>query len=172
MQAFKIVKNYLNSKHKLSFYFAYTYSRIQYGIELYGSACQKSLKKIQIKQNRALKVLFNKEFRTPTTEMHKELKILLVKDIAKVNLLKFVHQQRNDALPDAFQNYFSEVCHHHNRDTRQKHNLHVNRESAIGKKSTKYRGAIQWNSISKDIRNCETTKCFAMNLKSSIIEQY
>ena len=172
VQAFKIVKNYLNSEHKLSFYFAYIYSRIQYGIELYGSACQKSLKKIQIKQNRALKVLFNKEFRTPTTEMHKELNLLLVKDIAKVNLLKFVHQQRNDALPDAFQNYFSEVCHHHSRDTRQKHNLHVNRETAIGKKSTKYRGAVQWNSVSKNIRNCETTKCFAINLKKSIIDTY
>ena len=172
VQAFKIIKNYMSPKHKLSFYFAYIYSRIQYGIELYGSACQKSLKKIQIKQNRALKVLFNKEFRTPTLEMHKELKLLMVKDIAKVNLLKFVHQQRNDALPDAFENYYSEVSTHHSRDTRQKDNLHVNRETVLGRKSTKYRGAVQWNSISKDIRNCQTTKCFAKNLKCSIIDNY
>ena len=90
----------------------------------------------------------------------------------KVNLLKFVHQQRNDALPDAFENYYSEVSTHHSRDTRQKDNLHVNRETVLGRKSTKYRGAVQWNSISKDIRNCQTTKCFAKNLKCSIIDNY
>ena len=172
IQAFKIVKNYISSKNKLSFYFAYIYSRIQYGIELYGSACKKSLKKIQIKQNRALKVLFNKEFRTPTLDMHKELKLLMVKDIAKVNLLKFVHQQRCGALPDAFDNHYSEVSHHHNRDTRQKDNLYVDRGTALSKKSTKYRGAVLWNSVNKDIRNCKTTKCFATNLKSAIIDSY
>ena len=172
IQAFKIVKNYINDKHKLSFYYAYIYSRIQYGIELYGSACQKSLKKIQIKQNRALKVLFNKEFRTPTVEMHKDLKLLMVKDIAKVNTLKFVHQQRNNALPEAFDNFYTEVCQHHERETRQKHNLHISKETALGKISTKYRGAVLWNSISKKIRNCKTTKCFASNLKNAIIESY
>ena len=132
----------------------------------------KKPEKIQIKQNRALKVLFNKEFRTPTIELHKELQLLMVKDIAKVNLLKFVHQQRNNTLPEAFDNYYSKVCHHHSRDTRQKHNLHVNRESTLGKKSTKHRGAVQWNLIKKEIRNCQTTKCFAHNLKKAIIESY
>ena len=172
IQAFKIVKNSINAKHKLAFYYAYIYSRIQYGIEVYGSACQKSLKKIQIKQSRALKVIFNKDSRTPTTELHSDLKLLLVKDIAKVNLLKFVYQQRNDKLPDAFENYYSEVGQHHIRNTRQKHDLHINRESTLGKKSTKHRGAVLWNSISKKIRECETTKCFSKHLKDAILESY
>ena len=62
VQAFKIVKNYINSKHKLSFYYAYIYSRIQYGIELYGSACKKSLKKFKLNRTEPSKFSSTKNF--------------------------------------------------------------------------------------------------------------
>ena len=59
-------------------YYAYIYSKIKYGIEVYGTANATQIKKVQVKQNRALKVLFNKDFLTPTDSLHKELEVLKV----------------------------------------------------------------------------------------------
>ena len=130
-------------------------------------------------QNKSLKTLYYKDYltpienwQTPTLDLHKNLNFLLVKDISKVNVLKFVHQQRSGNLPEAFDDYFSEVKQHHNVNTRQKHNLQVGRESVLGKKKMKHRGATLWNEIDKNTRNIETKKCFALNIKSLCIESY
>ena len=45
----------------------------------------------EIKQNRAIKVFHNKKIYTPTTQLHKELRYILVKDIKKINVCKFVY---------------------------------------------------------------------------------
>ena len=87
-------------------YYTYFYSRIQYGCEIYSTAQNQKLKAIQVKQNRALKVLFRKDFYTPTTELHKELNTPLVKDIWKMNCLKLVHKIIYNQVPEAFDNYF------------------------------------------------------------------
>ena len=133
IQAFKIIKNYVNEDQKRALNFAYIYSRIQYGIEIYCSALQKDIKHVQIKQNRALKVLFKKDYTTPTRQLHKDLNLLLVKDIGQLNTLKFVHKERAGNVPDAFNGYFSEIKQHHDVPTRQANNLHIQRSNNWGK---------------------------------------
>ena len=68
--AFNIIKNYIPEKNKKQLYYAYVYSKIQYGIEVYGHAKTSYLRKIQTKQNRALKTLFNLDYRSPTLQLH------------------------------------------------------------------------------------------------------
>ena len=75
--AFKIVKNYVNVEQKRSLYFAYIFSRIQYGIELFSSSKKKDLKQVQTKQNRALKVLFKSQLQKAQVE-HQLRWILLI----------------------------------------------------------------------------------------------
>ncbi len=43
---------------------AYTYSKILYGIEVYGNASNEHVNKIQVQQNRWLKILFQQHYRT------------------------------------------------------------------------------------------------------------
>ncbi len=52
--------------YKYNIYFAYTYSKILYGIEVYGSACNVYMKQIQVQQNRSLKILLQKHYNTHT----------------------------------------------------------------------------------------------------------
>ena len=68
--AFNIIKNYIPEKNKKQLYYAYVYSKIQYGIEVYGHA---KIRKIQTKQNQALKTLFNLDYRSPTLQQHHDL---------------------------------------------------------------------------------------------------
>ncbi len=60
--------------------YAYIYSKIQYGIEVYGRANPSTIKKVQTQQNRALKILYNKDYLTPTKTLLKNLDILMVSE--------------------------------------------------------------------------------------------
>ena len=172
IQALKIIKSKVQNKNKLMLFSAYITSRIQYGIEIYSTANTKLIKSVQTLQNRALKVLFNKDYLTPTTQLHKELKTLLVRDIAKLNTLKFVHNQRSGTAPEVFNNYYKPNSEVRTRCTRQDNNLHCIKASPTTRKSIKYRGAVQWNAIPKEIRQALTTKAFAQNYKKLTINNY
>ena len=172
-QAFKIVKNFINKKQKAALYYAYFYSSLQYGIEVYSQGPNKNTKKLQVKQSRALKILHHRDFLTPTRELHKDYNLLLVKDIAKLNTVKFVYKQRNGQAPDAFMNYYIENMFVHQHNTRQAKNLHVpQHRNTYGHKSVKYRGAVWWNEIPSSLREADTIKTFSKNVKNSIIEHY
>ena len=49
--SFKIIKNFIPDRCKKYLYHAYAYSKIQYGIEVYGSAKQGMTKQVQVLQN-------------------------------------------------------------------------------------------------------------------------
>ena len=56
-------------------YYAYYYSQICCGIETYSTIPKSNLKKVQILQNKIIKVLvlYNKDWLTPTNNLHKDL---------------------------------------------------------------------------------------------------
>jgi len=87
--SFKIIKNFIPDRCKKNLYHAYAYSKIQYGIEVYGSGKQGMTKQVQVLQNRILKILFNLDWLTPTKQLHKNLNLLLVTDILNVQLSNF-----------------------------------------------------------------------------------
>ena len=148
-------------------YYAYIYSRIQYGIEMYGTASKKLIKKVQTKQNRAIKVLHNKNFYTPTTQLHKELRYPLVKDIEKINVCKFVHKQRNNKTPKIFNDLFTENKDIHKYNTRQSQNLATPLAATnFSQKTIDFRGPRTWNSIPKKIRKLECNKHFGKKLRA------
>ena len=72
-------------------YYTMIYSRIKYGICAYGFAKKENMDKVQILQNKLLKVLLEKKWRTPTNELHNKLDILLVNDIFLQEISSFVH---------------------------------------------------------------------------------
>ncbi len=55
--SFKIIKHKVPECTKATLYYSYIYSKVQYGIELYGKATNTALKKVQVQQNRAVKIL-------------------------------------------------------------------------------------------------------------------
>ena len=99
--------------------------------------------------------------------------MLLVKDTAKLNTVKFVYKQRNGQAPDAFRNYYIENMFVHQHNTRQAKNLHVPQQrNTYGHKSAKYRGAVWWNEMKSSVREAGTIKTFSKNVKTSILDSY
>jgi len=151
----------------------YFNSKIQYGIELYGSANQSLIHKLQVKQNRAIKTLFNLDYLTPTKQLHKDYKILMVSDKYKLSLSKFTYKQQNNLLPEGFEKYFSIIKDNHEHMTRRLTNLKTCKcKTDLGKKSTKYQRATLWNETPTIIRNLGKLKAFSIETKKFLINQY
>ena len=169
----KIIKHYIPEKNKILLFNAYISSKIQYGIELYGRANSSLLNKIQVRQNRSLKILFNKDFLTPTNLLHNEIHVLKVNDQYKLNILKFVYKHQNNLLPEIFCNQFVHNNKIHYHDTRQSNNLHLHHHiTTLGNKQIRYQGPNLWNKIPSEIKNTSSLKVFTKKVKQILLSSY
>ncbi len=82
------------------------YSRLKYGSIVTGLTTQLNIDKIQILQNKLLKVLYMKKYRYSTNRLHSELSILEFEDMVKQEILSFIYQYIHKKLPNVFNNYF------------------------------------------------------------------
>ncbi len=71
--SYKISRYCVERDNKYNIYFAYTYSKILYGIEVYAHVY---INNLQVQQNRSLKIVFQKHNRTHTHNLYKELNLL------------------------------------------------------------------------------------------------
>ncbi len=106
------------TRYRHQLYYAYHYSQVTCGIEVFGKTAKSNISKIQRIQNKIIKVLYKKEWLTPTDDLHKELKLLQIRDIYKLCVLNFVYKHQTHCLPDAFHNYFMLRSEIHHRITR------------------------------------------------------
>ena len=144
-----------------------------YGIEVYGRANHAILNKVQIQQNRSLKILYNKDFYTPTKQLHKDLNVLMVKDIYKLSNAKFVYKYKNNLLPEIFENLFIDNKHFYKYNTRQSNNIHLTKANGkYGDMKIAHQGATIWNSLPLKIRNLKTVRNFSRKVKKAIIKSY
>ena len=102
------------------------------------------LQKLQVIQNKFLKLLLNFDRRMSTNELHQQLSLLKVFDIHTINVLSFVNECRSGRGPTLFSSY------HHVREAghelRQSDRLHVPMaRTDIGQSSCKIKGARLWN---------------------------
>ena len=83
------------------------YSKIKYASSVYGLSSSENINKIQILQNKLLKVLTFKKYRYSTNQLHNDFDILKIDDIINQEILAFVHGYINNKLPSVFDDYFS-----------------------------------------------------------------
>ena len=143
--------------------------RIKYGISVYGQSCDTKLKRIQTLQNQLLKVLSSKNYRFSTDMLHNEFDLLKVKDIAKQEVLTFVHNFFSNSLPPVFDDYFETLASNHNRNTRNGTNLlKINNHSTnFAAACMKIQGAKVWNMLDNNLKGINKVKSFRNKFKNS-----
>ena len=167
------IRHLLGKNNIKTLYYALIYSRIKYGISVYGQACYNKLKRIQFIQNQLLKVLSGKKFRFPTDELHAEFELLTVKDITEQEILTFVHNFLSNKLPPVFNGYFETLASNHNRNTRNGNNLLKisSYPTNIAASSIKIQGAKLWNKLDNSLKNIPKAKNFKAKFKNSCIKR-
>ena len=147
------------------------YSKIEYGLPVYGMTSQENILKIQTMQSKLLKILTNKPIRYSTNQLHNDLNILKVKDIVNQEILLFVHNFMNNKLPDVFARYYT-----HRKDIQTIQTRNIENKLVIpmvrtdfGASSLKVVGPKLWNQIPNAMQNFDNIKSLRDSWRKSIL---
>ena len=175
ISSFKIIKHYIPDKCKLQLFHPHINSRLKYGLEVYGHASKTNMQKLQILQNKSLKILFNEDWYTPTFQLHKELlQLLKLVDNFNHSILQIVYMQRNNLLPSIFDDYFIMRSQIHRRQTRFAHQLNIiYAKSNYGNNTLRYKGTKLYNNLPEEFKQTSSLeKNFKRKVKKHYIESY
>ena len=118
-------------------YYCFIYSRIQYGIVIWGNASKIYLKELTVRLNNIIRTItFSKKY-SHVTNLYKNLNLLKLNDIYKLEFAKFLYQLHSGTPPKSFYDRFIQLSAIHNYSTGQKQNLvyfKPQNKNAIGKK--------------------------------------
>ena len=138
----------------LQVYYSIFYSHLIYGCNVWGLATDDNIEKIVILQKKCIRILTFSAFNSHTSDLFKELKILKVKDIIKMNQLKIVFDFTNNVLPSDLMPLFTyarDVHPNHELNSSDNNLLYIPevQTSTYGIKSIKYHCAKLWNDFFK-----------------------
>ena len=155
-------------------YYSIVYPHILCGIILWGSTYTSHLKKLQLLQNKAVRAICSLNWREHVTSCFDRLSILKVRDVAKMEMAKYVHKSVNHFLPKYFQMFFHKVSLAHKRSTRSSSSdnlaIHLFRTSRA-QRSIKYQGSKIWKSIPSAIQRLKVKK-FTQTYREQILVAY
>ena len=86
---FNHIKDYVSTHLARQMYYAFVYCRINYGVEVYSSWSNKLMDKVQVVQNKLLKLLLSRHPRSNTNELHNDLGILKMYHISEISAIIF-----------------------------------------------------------------------------------
>ena len=119
------LKNCLEPKMLKNIYYSLVYSHLSYGIHVWGSACPTVLEKNFILQKKAVRILSGNQYfqvyREPagplpsSDPLFKDLEILKIFDIFKLNIANFVYLTLANESPQIFSDWFvhNHAIHNH-----------------------------------------------------------
>ena len=194
------LKPFLKDQLIRTIYFSVVYSHLYYGIQAWGSADPTARNKLDILQNKAVRILSGKQYfqiygqepgPLPSSEpLYKKLEILKFYDIFRLSIANFVYSTLTDNSPSIFDEWFNYVHEVHDHTTRASSNvisenffeigyveqsftLHTKGAKNIyGRKMIQVSGPIIWNSIPEDIQKAGTIITFKKLLKKYYFSQY
>ena len=70
----------------ISLYYAFIYSRINYGIEMYSQTSAMTIRPLQITQNKVLRKLQFKSYTSNVNDLYKGFSVLKLKDVSRFKL--------------------------------------------------------------------------------------
>ena len=148
------------------------FSRIKYGCIVTGQTTKLNLDKIQTLQNKLLKVLYMKNYRYSTNNLHRDLSILKFEDIIKQETLSFMYKYIHSKLPDVFNNYF---LHRQNisemiLEKRKRRFILPRVNTKVGESKIKYTGSKIFNENASELKLENTIKTFRKNVEKDSLD--
>ena len=140
---------------------AFVFSKLFYCSTVWSSTSKKNVRKLQLVQNYACRIVAGLRKYDHVSEALKSLKWLNVRDKLLFNDLVMVYKCFKNLTPGYLHGHFQYRAKTDQRDTRQNNDLALARyRLATGQKTFTYRGAKLYNSIAKDIRDTGNLNVF------------
>ena len=143
---FNRIKYKVTVKVASQIYYTFIYTRIQYGIEVNCCCSETHTNRLQVIQNKLLKLILKLDRLTATNMIHKYINVLKVTHIGESSVLSFVNKVLCGHCPDIFLSYYT--IKRNAYDVRTKGQL-VTPQTRIqfGDRAVKLKGCLLWNRI-------------------------
>ena len=156
---------------KISIYYAYVHSRLQYLISIWGYSATSRLRTLQVIQNRAVRNIFWNEYAQDdidTEALFAMHKILNVTQLIRYESLMTIFKIKNNLLKTGI--LFERFSDIHNYNTRNRENFRLPTvRTSLMNNSLTSRGLSWYNSLPQDLRTCTQLRQFKYLLKDHIL---
>ena len=154
------VKHIFNAKMLRMLYFALVHPHINYGLLLWGFLPSCYFNVIVKMQKRAVRMIGNARYNSPTGELFKKYTIPKVETLRSINLLIFMHEVIYNSAPSSILNIFTKKQNVHGYNTRQG-DLHVEqRNLSLSTNSFLHKGPLAWLNLEGNLKNCASSLLF------------
>ena len=168
------LRNFVDTETLKLLYYSLIYSRVQYGIILWGTATYSRQKKIVLRLNNIVWIMtWSKKF-DHASILYKQLKLLKLEDIYKLELSKFMHQLNCNMTPKVFEKNFVklESVHSYSKRQKTKNNYFLTRvNKSMSQKQLAFRGAKLWATLDNSMKT-KPLAVFKKILKERMIRDY
>ncbi len=176
------LRHFVSQNISIMMYYSIIYPFLIYAAPIWGNTNSTFLNALYVLQKKFVRIItFNRTTYTHdgppshSLPLFKELKILTINDIFKLEIIKFVYDSLNNNNPTQLNNFFNYPTTHYNTLSKRDKKLKIPqvRTTTYGLKSIKYSGAIIWNDIPFTIRTTSTSrKNLITKVKSIYLTEY
>ena len=164
------VRHILNKEWKMNLYKTFVVPYLNYCNIIWASTYKTSLNTLLIKQKRALKIVLNLPFLTPSAYVFNIAKVHTVYEINKMHFSIFMYKYVKKLLPLSFTNMFILNRDIHSIQTRNSSKFYVPFPRIDKFKfSVTYAAPTIWNSLSEINKNLDTIHKFKNNIKQYML---
>lgn len=160
----KMIKNILPKYVLKTLYTTLLQPYMDYGILLWGATNQCHLNKLNVIQKKAIRTITNSNYNEHTAPLFKDLNLLRLNDLYKLNVGKFMYKMTHNKLPLPIKHTFIQNQEMHNHNTRQ--GVHIKyRRTKIASNQISHKGPEVWLNIPADIQTAKTINQFKSKYK-------
>lgn len=163
--AMRKVSNFVSRKALLNFYYACVHSLFQYVVVAWGNACKSRLRKLQVIQNRCLKIIYGLPHLFPTINLYSDRShnILPIRGLLELQICTLIHDIK-----------FNNNKHHNlnlpvsnsTRSTRQaNHLMRIRAHTTLGQNRISVKGPQVFNSLPNNLQCNQNKISFKAKLK-------
>ena len=164
---------YLLQKSLFTLYYSIVYPYIDYCNVVWASTYQNNLRRINLLQKRAIRILNKCKFDTHTDPLFKKCFILKVHDIFLLQMGKFIFSLRNGFLPEKFLDMIQQNNQIHSYNTRNATSIRTPLcRTNIRQFAIRFQGPKFFNSLPSDISSATSFCSFKKKLKKHLISKY
>ena len=170
--AISCVKKYVDLQTLKMLYFSLIYPHLHYGITSWGATSKSHLKKLEIRQKQALKIMTGSAFDSPSAPLFLQLGFLKLNDIYRHKV--GIEMRRMLAFNQLTDNSIQTIQSTHSYQTRSntQHNLFVPRvRTNVGKSSLRYQGPVVWNEVPNNLKT-KSINGFKFHFKKYLLSKY
>jgi hypothetical protein len=167
------VKYLLSKNALLSLYYTMVHPYLQYCNVVWGGASLTALYKLTVLQKRAIRLITYSGYRAPSSPLFKQLRILKLNDINKLQIVMFMYKSKYSLLPRSCSKFVSlDLIASHYNLRRENEFVVIKFRSEIRKKCISVIGPDLWNSLKDSLKNLSSISIFKSHIIDSFVEEY